>query len=151
MGDAEAAGLESIDDGAASFGAGAMAGDPCGLGIRAPVGVVHSAAHAAADRAAQNYDRVLVEGLKALRRLPASAANEFVYSPTDRGGLGFVPMYELHAVFWIGTVLSFLSTDDPSMRNITLAQAPQVVHTVSVSISTSTFGASRRMSSSSGS
>ncbi|GAB9477223.1 reverse transcriptase, partial [Globisporangium polare] len=75
----------------------------------------------------KGYDRVLTKGLKHLLRLPKGTTTSFMYAPIEKGGLGFVPMHELHAVLQVSNLYCMLHSPDSMIRDVARAQALQVI------------------------
>ncbi|KAG3030525.1 hypothetical protein PC121_g13324 [Phytophthora cactorum] len=70
----------------------------------------------------QGYDCHLVRGLRHLLRLPTTATTSFFYSPVSRGGLGLLPLTELHAVLQIAHGWQMLNSKDPAIQRIARTQ-----------------------------
>ncbi|GAB9476684.1 reverse transcriptase [Globisporangium polare] len=75
----------------------------------------------------KGYDRVLTKGLKHLLRLPKSTTSCFVFSPIDKGGLGFVPLHEQHALLQVSNAWLMLHSSDPMIRAVARAQVLQII------------------------
>ncbi|KAG2785329.1 hypothetical protein PC114_g27542, partial [Phytophthora cactorum] len=70
----------------------------------------------------QGYDRHLIRGLRHLLRLPTTATTSFFYSPVSRGGLGLLPLTELHAALQIAHGWQMLNSKDPVIQRIARTQ-----------------------------
>jgi hypothetical protein len=68
----------------------------------------------------QGFDSALKRGLRHLLRLPASATNEFFFSPASCGGLGLLPLTELHEALQLGHAWQMLQSKDANIRAIAL-------------------------------
>jgi hypothetical protein len=68
------------------------------------------------------FDRHLLRGLRQLLRLPKNATTEFFYAPVMRGGLGLLPLTELHAALQVAHGWQILHSLDPAIRRIARAQ-----------------------------
>uniref|UniRef100_H3GYD3 Reverse transcriptase domain-containing protein n=1 Tax=Phytophthora ramorum TaxID=164328 RepID=H3GYD3_PHYRM len=78
------------------------------------------------DQLLESFDLHLRRGLRHLLRLPKSANNDFVYAPVSRGGLGFLPLVELHAALQIAHGWQMINSPDPAIRRIAREQLHQV-------------------------
>ncbi|OWY99780.1 reverse transcriptase, partial [Phytophthora megakarya] len=74
----------------------------------------------------EGFDRHLVRGLRHLLRLPVSATTEFLYAPVSRGGLGLLPLTELHAAIQVAHGWQMLHSKDPAIRRIARVQLRQI-------------------------
>ncbi|OWZ01679.1 hypothetical protein PHMEG_00026887, partial [Phytophthora megakarya] len=72
------------------------------------------------------FDRHLARGLRHLLRLPATATAEWLYAPTSRGGLGLLPLTELHAALQVAHGWQILHAKDPAIRRIARVQLRQI-------------------------
>jgi len=74
----------------------------------------------------EGFDRHLIRGLRHLLRLPVNATSAFFYAPVSRGGLGFLPLTELHGALQVAHGWQMLNSPDPATRRIALQQLRQV-------------------------
>uniref|UniRef100_H3H6I1 Reverse transcriptase n=1 Tax=Phytophthora ramorum TaxID=164328 RepID=H3H6I1_PHYRM len=74
----------------------------------------------------EGFDRHLVRGLRHLLRLPANATTAFLYAPVSRGGLGLLPLTELHAALQVAHGWQMLNSKDPAIRRIARVQLRQI-------------------------
>ncbi|KAH7489198.1 Retrovirus-related Pol polyprotein from type-1 retrotransposable element R2 [Phytophthora ramorum] len=74
----------------------------------------------------EGFDRHLVRGLRHLLRLPANATTAFFYAPVSRGGLGLLPLTELHAALQVAHGWQMLNSKDPAIRRIARVQLRQI-------------------------
>ena len=74
----------------------------------------------------EGFDRHLIRGLRHLLRLPTNATSAFFYAPVSRGGLGFLPLTELHGALQVAHGWQMLHSPDPATRRIALQQLRQV-------------------------
>ena len=70
------------------------------------------------DQYLESFDLHLRRGLRHLLRLPTSANNDFFYAPVSRGGLGFLPLVQLHAAQQIAHGWQMLHSPDAAIRRI---------------------------------
>jgi hypothetical protein len=75
----------------------------------------------------QSYDKFLASGLRHLLRLPKTATTHAIFAPIANGGLGFVPLADLHAVLQISHVWQMLHSQDPTIRDVARTQAIAVI------------------------
>ncbi|OWZ09523.1 reverse transcriptase [Phytophthora megakarya] len=68
----------------------------------------------------------LARGLRHLLRLPVTATAEWLYAPASRGGLGLLPLTELHAALQVAHGWQILHTKDPAIRRIARVQLRQI-------------------------
>jgi hypothetical protein len=64
--------------------------------------------------------------VKHLLRLGTTATNELLYTPTSSGGLGLLPLTELHGVLQVAHAWQMLHSKDPSIRAIAREQVVQI-------------------------
>jgi hypothetical protein len=74
----------------------------------------------------EGFDRHLARGLRHLLRLPAAATTAFFYAPVSRGGLGLLPLTELHAALQVAHAWQMLHAPDAAMQRIARAQLGQI-------------------------
>uniref|UniRef100_A0AAV1VNX3 Uncharacterized protein n=1 Tax=Peronospora matthiolae TaxID=2874970 RepID=A0AAV1VNX3_9STRA len=72
------------------------------------------------------FDRHLVRGLRHLLRLPTSATTAFFYAPVSRGGLGFLPLTELHGALQVAHGWQMLHSPDTAIQRIARQQLRQI-------------------------
>lgn len=70
----------------------------------------------------QGFDRHLARGLRHLLRLPTTATTEFFYAPVSRGGLGLLPLTEMHAALQGAHGWQMLHSKDPAIGRIERVQ-----------------------------
>ncbi|KAF1313191.1 reverse transcriptase, partial [Globisporangium splendens] len=75
----------------------------------------------------QGFDRVLSKGLRHLLRLPSSATTAFMYAPTSHGGLGLLPLTELHAALQIAHGWQMLHSKDHTIQAVARTQITQII------------------------
>lgn len=75
----------------------------------------------------QGFDRVVSKGFRHLLRLPTSATNEYLYSPTSHGGLGLLPLTELHEALQIAHGWQMLHSKDHTIQAVARTQIMQIV------------------------
>jgi hypothetical protein len=75
----------------------------------------------------QGFDLVLRKGFRHLLRLPNAATNEFLYSPTSHGGLGLLPLTELHHALQLAHGWQMLHSKDANIRAVARTQIMQIV------------------------
>ena len=78
------------------------------------------------DQQLEGFDRHLVRGLRHLLRLPVNATSAFFYTPVSRGGLGFLPLTELHGALQVAHGWQMLNSPDPAIRRIACQQLRQI-------------------------
>ncbi|KAG2977827.1 hypothetical protein PC120_g25427 [Phytophthora cactorum] len=78
------------------------------------------------DQHLESFDLHLRRGLRHLLRLPKNANNDFFYSPVSRGGLGLLPLVELHAALQIAHGWQMINSPDPATRRIAREQLHQI-------------------------
>ena len=78
------------------------------------------------DQYLESFDLHLRRGLRHLLRLPTSANNDFFYAPVSRGGLGFLPLVQLHAAQQIAHGWQMLHSPDAAIRRIAREQLRQI-------------------------
>ncbi|KAH7489201.1 Retrovirus-related Pol polyprotein from type-1 retrotransposable element R2 [Phytophthora ramorum] len=74
----------------------------------------------------EGFDRHLARGLRHLLRLPGNATAECFYAPVSRGGLGLLPLTELHAALQVAHGWQLLNSKDPAIRRIARVQLRQI-------------------------
>uniref|UniRef100_A0AAV1T4T1 Reverse transcriptase domain-containing protein n=1 Tax=Peronospora matthiolae TaxID=2874970 RepID=A0AAV1T4T1_9STRA len=74
----------------------------------------------------EGFDRHLVRGLRHLLRLPTSATTAFLYAPVSRGGLGLLPLTELHGALQVAHGWQMLHSSDPATQRIARQQLRQI-------------------------
>ena len=74
----------------------------------------------------EGFDRHLVRGLRHLLRLPTSSTTAFFYAPVSRGGLGFLPLTELHGALQVAHGWQMLHSPDPAIQRIARQQLRQI-------------------------
>uniref|UniRef100_A0AAV1VNW4 Reverse transcriptase n=1 Tax=Peronospora matthiolae TaxID=2874970 RepID=A0AAV1VNW4_9STRA len=74
----------------------------------------------------EGFDRHLARGLRHLLRLPTSATTAFLYAPVSRGGLGLLPLTELHGALQVAHGWQMLHSSDPSTQRIARQQLRQI-------------------------
>ena len=72
------------------------------------------------------FDRAVVRGVKHLLRLGATATTEVLYAPASSGGLGLLPLTELHDTLQVAHAWQMLHSVDPSVRAIAREQVVQI-------------------------
>lgn len=77
----------------------------------------------------EGFDRHLVRGLRHLLRLPTSSTTAFFYAPESRGGLGLLPLVEVHAALQVAHGWQVLHSKDPAIRRIAREQLRQIAET----------------------
>ena len=80
------------------------------------------------DQHLESFDLHLRRGLRHLLRLPKNANNDFFYSPVSHGGLGLLPLVELHAALQIAHGWQMLHSPDPAIRRIAREQIHSIAH-----------------------
>jgi hypothetical protein len=75
----------------------------------------------------QGFDRVVSKGFRHLLRLPTSATNEYLYAPTSHGGLGLLPLTELHDALQIAHGWQMLHSKDHTIQAVARTQIMQIV------------------------
>jgi ribonuclease HI len=75
----------------------------------------------------EGFDRAVAKGFRHLLRLPANATNELLYAPVSSGGLGLLPLVELHKALQIAHGWQMLHSKDAAVQAIARAQVRQVV------------------------
>ena len=78
------------------------------------------------DQHLESFDLHLRRGLRHLLRLPRQANNDFFYSPVSRGGLGFLPLVDLHAALQIAHGWQVLNSPDHAIRRVAREQIYQI-------------------------
>uniref|UniRef100_A0AAV1U0L2 Uncharacterized protein n=1 Tax=Peronospora matthiolae TaxID=2874970 RepID=A0AAV1U0L2_9STRA len=66
----------------------------------------------------EGFGRHLVRGLRQLLRLLTSTTTAFFHAPVSRGGLGFLPLTELHGALQVAHGWQMLHSTDPAIRCI---------------------------------
>jgi hypothetical protein len=74
----------------------------------------------------EGFDRHLVRGLRHLLRLPANSTTSFFYAPVAKGGLGLLPLTELHAALQVALGWQMLNSKDTAIRRIARVQLRQI-------------------------
>uniref|UniRef100_A0AAV1VP88 Reverse transcriptase n=1 Tax=Peronospora matthiolae TaxID=2874970 RepID=A0AAV1VP88_9STRA len=74
----------------------------------------------------EGFDRHLVRGLRHLLRLPTNATTAFFYAPVYRGGLGLLPLTELHGALQVAHGWLMLHSSDPATQRIARQQLRQI-------------------------
>ncbi|KAG2759384.1 hypothetical protein Pcac1_g28554 [Phytophthora cactorum] len=74
----------------------------------------------------EGFDEHLRRGLRHLLRLPKNANNAFFYAPTSRGGLGLLPLTELHAALQVAHGWQMLNSPDLATQRIAREQLRQI-------------------------
>ncbi|KAE8881490.1 hypothetical protein PF003_g34466 [Phytophthora fragariae] len=74
----------------------------------------------------EGFDRHLARGLRHLLQLPNNATAECFYAPVSRGGLGLLPLTELHAALQVAHGWQMLNSKDPAVRRIARVQLRQI-------------------------
>uniref|UniRef100_A0AAV1V867 Uncharacterized protein n=1 Tax=Peronospora matthiolae TaxID=2874970 RepID=A0AAV1V867_9STRA len=74
----------------------------------------------------EGFDRHLVRGLRHLLRLPTSTTTAFLYAPVSRGGLGLLPLTELHGALQVAHGWQMLHSSDPATQRIARQQLRQI-------------------------
>ncbi|KAG6616315.1 reverse transcriptase [Phytophthora cinnamomi] len=72
-------------------------------------------------------DKHIQRGFRHLLRLPADANYEFLYSPTSCGGLGLLPLAEMHAAIRVAYGWKLLHSQDAQVQRVARAQLGLVV------------------------
>ena len=78
------------------------------------------------DQHLESFDLHLRRGLRHLLRLPKNATNDFFYAPVSRGGLGLLPLVDLHAALQIAHGWQILHSPDPAIRRVAREQIYQI-------------------------
>uniref|UniRef100_A0AAV1T5M8 Reverse transcriptase domain-containing protein n=1 Tax=Peronospora matthiolae TaxID=2874970 RepID=A0AAV1T5M8_9STRA len=74
----------------------------------------------------EGFDRHLVRGLRHLLRLPTNSTTAFFYTPVSRGGLGLLPLTELHGALKVAHGWQMLNSPDPATQRIVRLQLRQI-------------------------
>lgn len=74
----------------------------------------------------EGFDRAMTRGLRHMLKLPRSATNEFLHAPTSSGGLGIMPLTEMHAALQVAHAWQMLHSQDPAIRAIARQQVVQI-------------------------
>uniref|UniRef100_A0AAV1U0M3 Uncharacterized protein n=1 Tax=Peronospora matthiolae TaxID=2874970 RepID=A0AAV1U0M3_9STRA len=74
----------------------------------------------------EGFGRHLVRGLRQLLRLLTSTTTAFFHAPVSRGGLGFLPLTELHGALQVAHGWQMLHSTDPAIQCIARQYLSQV-------------------------
>jgi ribonuclease HI len=74
----------------------------------------------------QAFDSAIQRGVRDMLRLPKSATTQFLYSPTSSGGLGLLPLTELHDAIQTAHAWQMLHSKDPAIQSIAREQVRQI-------------------------
>jgi hypothetical protein len=74
----------------------------------------------------EGFDRHLVRGLRHLLRLPTNSTTSFFFAPVSRGGLGLLPLTEMHAALQVAHGWQMLHSKDTAIQRIAREQLRQI-------------------------
>ncbi|KAH9163633.1 hypothetical protein AeNC1_018761, partial [Aphanomyces euteiches] len=76
----------------------------------------------------KSFSSLLTKSLRHLLRLPATATNEFFFSPPTWGGLGFLPLDELRAASLVTHAFQMLTSPDNCIQQLAREQLRAIIH-----------------------